>query len=132
VGGVDASAPADGGAGASNNPCFTKVIDNGRMLPGLSAQDFCDGYEKYCLYSPDGKMMSRCGPGQPVGPLYKDRADCEMKYMMASASARACRAGQMCRNGKDGLAAGAMTAKGMSLIINACSHATGYCAGACK
>ena len=40
--------------------------------------------------SPDGKLMSKCGPGQPVGPLYKDRMDCETKYMMASAGARAC------------------------------------------
>jgi hypothetical protein len=123
---------ADAGGPSADNPCFTKMIDNSRSLPGLSAKDFCDGYEKYCMYSPDGKLMSKCGPGQPVGPLYKDRMDCETKYMMASASARACRAGQMCRNGKDGTALGADTAKGMSLIINACSHATGYCAGACK
>jgi hypothetical protein len=130
---VDAAPPAADSAGPSaDNPCFTKMIDNSRSLPGLSAKDFCDGYEKYCMYTPDGKLMSKCGPGQPVGPLYKDRADCETKYMAASASARACRAGQMCRNGKDGVAAGADTAKGMSLIINACSHATGYCAGACK
>jgi hypothetical protein len=123
---------ADAGGPSADNPCFTKMIDNSRSLPGLSAKDFCDGYEKYCMYTPDLKLMSKCGPGQPVGPLYKDRMDCETKYMAASASARACRAGQMCRNGKDGVAAGADTAKGMSLIINACSHATGYCAGACK
>jgi hypothetical protein len=122
----DASGPS------ADNPCFTKMIDNSRSLPGLSAKDFCDGYEKYCMYTPDGKLMSKCGPGQPVGPLYKDRMDCETKYMMASPSARACRAGQMCRNGKDGTALGADTPKGMSLIVNACSHATGYCAGACK
>jgi hypothetical protein len=102
------------------------------MLSGLSAQDFCEGYEKYCKYTPDGSLMSKCGPGQPVGPLFKDRMDCETKYMAASAGARACRAGQMCRNGKDGLAMGADTMKGASLIVNACSHATGYCAGACK
>ena len=124
--------PADAGGPSADNPCFTKNIDNNRSLPGLSAKDFCDGYEKYCMYTPDLKLMSKCGPGQPVGPLYKDRMDCETKYMAASAGARACRAGQMCRNGKDGVAAGADTAKGMSLIVNACSHATGYCASACK
>ena len=107
-------------------------IGNDRMLSGLSAADFCEGYEKYCKYTPDGSLMSKCGPGQPVGPLFKDRMDCETKYMAASAGARACRAGQMCRNGKDGLAMGADTTKGASLIVNACSHATGYCAGACK
>jgi hypothetical protein len=126
------SPPADASGPSADNPCFTKMIDNSRSLPGLSAKDFCDGYEKYCMYTPDGKLMSKCGPGQPVGPLYKDRMDCETKYMAASASARACRAGQMCRNGKDGTALGADTPKGMSLIVNACSHATGYCAGACK
>jgi hypothetical protein len=114
-----------------NNPCFTANIGNDRMLSGLSATDFCDGYEKYCKYTPDGSLMSKCGTGQPVGPLYKSRMDCEMKYMAASASARACRAGQMCRNGKDGLALGD-TPKGLSLIVNACSHGTGYCAGTCK
>jgi hypothetical protein len=123
---------SDGGGPSADNPCFTKMIDNSRSLPGLSAKDFCDGYEKYCMYTPDGKLMSKCGPGQPVGPLYKDRMDCETKYMAASPSARACRAGQMCRNGKDGTALGADTPKGMSLIVNACSHATGYCAGTCK
>jgi len=123
---------ADASGPSADNPCFTKMIDNSRSLPGLSAKDFCDGYEKYCMYTPDGKLMSKCGPGQPVGPLYKDRMDCETKYMAASPSARACRAGQMCRNGKDGTALGADTPKGMSLIINACSHATGYCAGTCK
>jgi hypothetical protein len=123
---------ADASGPSADNPCFTKMIDNSRSLPGLSAKDFCDGYEKYCMYTPDGKLMSKCGPGQPVGPLYKDRMDCETKYLAASPSARACRAGQMCRNGKDGTAMGADTPKGMSLIVNACSHATGYCAGACK
>src|SRR6185295_2530762 len=96
----------DGGGPSADNPCFTKMIDNSRSLPGLSAKDFCDGYEKYCKYTPDGSLMSKCGPGQPVGPLYKDRMDCETKYMAASPSARACRAGQMCRNGKDGVALG--------------------------
>jgi hypothetical protein len=86
----------------------------------LSVKDFCDAYEKYCMYTPDGSMMSKCGPGQPVGPLYKDRMDCETKYGNASAGAKACRAGQMCVNAPAGL------------IVNACSHATGYCAGACK
>jgi hypothetical protein len=124
--------PADGGGPSADNPCFTKMIDNTRTLPGLSVKDFCDGYEKYCMYTPDGKLMSKCGPGQPVGPLYKDRMDCETKYMAASATAKACRAGQLCRNGKDGTAMGADTPKGMSLIVNACSHATGYCAGTCK
>jgi hypothetical protein len=133
-GGDDAGTPggADASTGNPNNPCFTTNISNNRSLPGLSAADFCDGYEKYCKYTPDGSLMSKCGPGQPVGPLYKDRMDCMTKYMAASAGARACRAGQMCRNGKDGLAMGADTAKGASLIVNACSHATGYCAGACK
>jgi hypothetical protein len=125
--------PSDGGGGGSaNNPCFTKAIGNDRMLAGLSPEDFCDGYEKYCMYTADGSLMSKCGPGQPVGPLYKDRADCVAKYTAASASAKACRAGQMCRNGKDGTAMGPTTAGGMRLIVNACSHATGYCAGACK
>jgi hypothetical protein len=120
---------SDGGAGGGNpnNPCFTKAIGNDRSLPGLSAADFCDGYEAYCEYTADGSKMSMCGTGQPVGPLYKDRADCEAKYMAASAGARACRAGQMCRNGKDGKAQNSA-----KLIVNACSHATGYCAGACK
>jgi hypothetical protein len=125
--------PSDGGGGGSaNNPCFTKAIGNDRMLAGLSPEDFCDGYEKYCMYTADGSLMSKCGPGQPVGPLYKDRADCVAKYTAASASAKACRAGQMCRNGKDGTAMGPTTAGGMRLIVNACSHATGYCAGTCK
>jgi hypothetical protein len=115
-----------------NNPCFTANIGGDRLLPGLSVADFCDGYEKYCKYTPDGSLMSKCGPGQPVGPLYLSRMDCEKRYLAASASARSCRAGQMCRNGKDGLALGADTAKGASLIVNACSHATGYCAGTCK
>ena len=136
--GGDAAAPmgtGDGGPSAGHtpnpkNPCFTEAIPN-RVLAGLSAADFCDGYEKFCLYTPDGMMMSKCAPGQPVGPLYKDRMDCETKYMAASAGARACRAGQMCRNGKDGQAM-AGTPKGASLIVNACSHATGYCAGTCK
>jgi hypothetical protein len=123
---------SDSGGGSANNPCFTKAIGGDRMLAGLSPEDFCDGYEKYCMYTPDGTLMSKCGPGQPVGPLYKDRADCLAKYTAASASAKACRAGQMCRNGKDGTAMGATTAGGMKLIVNACSHATGYCAGACK
>jgi hypothetical protein len=107
------------------------MIGNDRTLPGLSPEDFCDGYEKYCGYPPTGMTMSKCAPGQPVGPLYQNRMDCIMKYSMASAGARACRAGQMCRNGKDGLAMG-NSAKGMSLIVNACSHAAGYCAGTCK
>jgi hypothetical protein len=126
------TADASSGGGSANNPCFTKAIGNDRMLAGLSPEDFCDGYEKYCLYTPDGTMMSKCATGQPVGPLYKDRADCIAKYSAASPGAKACRAGQMCRNGKDGTAMGAMTMGGMKLIVNACSHATGYCAGACK
>jgi hypothetical protein len=102
------------------NPCYDPKSIKNRTLPGLSVKDFCDAYEKYCMYTPDGSLMSKCGPGQPVGPLYRDRADCETKYGMASASAKACRAGQMCVNAPAGL------------IVNACSHATGYCAGACK
>jgi hypothetical protein len=111
---------ADAGGGSSDNPCYNPKAIKNRTLPGLSVKDFCDAYEKYCMYTPDGSMMSKCGPGQPVGPLYRDRMDCETKYGMASAGAKACRAGQMCVNAPAGL------------IVNACSHATGYCAGACK
>jgi hypothetical protein len=111
---------SDSSPPSSDNPCYNPKAIKNRTLPGLSVKDFCDAYEKYCMYTPDGSLMSKCGPGQPVGPLYKDRMDCETKYGMASASAKACRAGQMCVNAPAGL------------IVNACSHATGYCAGACK
>ncbi|HXU80152.1 MAG TPA: hypothetical protein VN914_02060 [Polyangia bacterium] len=126
TGGDDAAAPADSGStageagGSSDNPCYHPEKIKNRTLPNLSVKDFCDAYEKYCMYTPDGSMMSKCGPGQPVGPLYRDRMDCETRYGAASASAKACRAGQMCVNAPAGL------------IVNACSHATGYCAGACK
>jgi hypothetical protein len=114
------SASDSGGGGSSDNPCYNPKAIKNRTLPNLSVKDFCDAYEKYCMYTPDGSMMSKCGPGQPVGPLYRDRMDCETKYGAASPSAKACRAGQMCVNAPAGL------------IVNACSHATGYCAGACK
>jgi hypothetical protein len=108
---------SSGGPPDPNNPCYNPKAIKNRTLPGLSVKDFCDAYEKYCMY-PAG-AMSKCGPGQPVGPLYTDRADCEAKYTAASASAKACRAGQLCVNAPAGL------------MVNACSHGAGYCAGAC-
>jgi hypothetical protein len=107
----------DDGGPANKNPCPAKVTNY--TLNGLSVSDFCDAYEKYCKYTPDGSMKSKCGPGQKIGPLFLSRADCEMQYMSASAGGKACRAGQLCQNAPRGL------------TVNACSHATGYCAPAC-
>jgi hypothetical protein len=116
--GTGGSAGKDGGPANPDSPCYGKI--NNYTLPGLPVQDFCDAYEKYCLYTPDGSMMSKCGPGQKTGPLFRDRADCEMQYMKASAAGKACRAGQLCNNGPI-----------PGRMVNACSHATGYCAAAC-
>lgn len=118
AGGEDAGGTGAGDAGSSAaNPCPAKVTNY--TLNNFPVADFCNAYEKYCQYTPDGSLMSKCGPGQKVGPLFKDRADCEMQYMMASAAGKACRAGQLCQNAPRGL------------IVNACSHATGYCAPTC-
>jgi hypothetical protein len=116
--------PVDGGgsmtpdaseAGSAKNTCPAKVT--GYRLTGFSVQDFCDAYEKYCKYDPPGTMTAYCT--KIVGPLFRDRTDCETQYNMASDLGKACRAGQLCQNAPRGL------------IVNACSHASGYCDPAC-
>jgi hypothetical protein len=97
------------------NTCPAKVT--GYRLTGFSVQDFCDAYEHFCKYDPPGTMTAHCT--KDVGPLFRDRADCEMQYTMASDLGKACRAGQLCQNAPRGL------------LVNACSHASGYCDPAC-
>ena len=110
----DASSDAKGDA-SGKNTCPSKVTNY--RLPGFSVQDFCDAYEFFCKYDPPGAMSAYCT--KTVGPLFHDRADCEMQYTKASDLGKACRAGQLCQNAPRGL------------IVNACSHAAGYCDPAC-
>jgi hypothetical protein len=114
-----ADAGADGGRNPNPNPnpCPPAATIKNYSLPGLSVSDFCDAYEKYCMYDPAGTSHAYCTA--PVGPYFRDRADCEAQYMKASPTGQACRAGQLCHNAPAGL------------IVNACSHASGYCDPRC-
>ena len=65
-------------------------------------------------------MPGRMGTGTALPPgegswFYKDRADCIMRYDMATMAAKGCRAGQLCKNKAGG-----------------CTHATGHFDGPCK
>jgi hypothetical protein len=120
VGSSGASSGDDAGGHIPNpNPCPAPGTIKNYTLPGLSVSDFCDAYEKYCKYV--AGSMAKCGPGQKVGPLLMNRADCEMQYTNASMAGKACRAGQLCHNAQTpGIA-----------LTNPCSHASGYCDPTC-
>ncbi|HEY0712369.1 MAG TPA: hypothetical protein VGF45_06830 [Polyangia bacterium] len=58
-------------------------VGPGDGLPGVSAADFCTGFEMVCQF-------------QPGGLFYRSRADCLSKYGGISASMQACRAERLC------------------------------------
>jgi hypothetical protein len=112
AGAKDAS-PASGDGGHKIDPKSPILACNGGYnLQGVTADDFCSFYEMYCMYDPTGMAKNPSGTALPPGTgswFYKDRADCIMRYNMASMPAKGCRAGQLCRNKMGG-----------------CTHATGH------
>ena len=110
---ADSSAPAGDGGGYKLDPKSPIVACNGGYnLQGVTPDDFCSYYEMYCMYDPTGMAKNPSGTALPPGTgswFYKDRADCIMRYSMASTAAKGCRAGQLCKNKAGG-----------------CTHATGH------
>ena len=115
---ADAAAPADSSPPSSDgghkiDPKSPILACNGGYnLQGVTADDFCSFYEMYCMYDPTGMAKNPSGTALPPGTgswFYKDRADCIMRYDMASTAAKGCRAGQLCKNKAGG-----------------CTHATGH------
>ena len=110
--GADASSSTSDGGHKIDPKSPILACNGGYNLQGVTADDFCSFYEMYCMYDPTGMAKNPSGTALPPGTgswFYKDRADCIMRYDMASMAAKGCRAGQLCRNKAGG-----------------CTHATGH------
>jgi hypothetical protein len=122
---ADAGAKSDGGgAGGSSGGSHEVTPDNALVkckttakyrLPGASATDFCNFYEKYCPYAPTQPPRMISPPTPATSAYFQDYNDCIMRYTMAPPESQSCRAGQLCG-----------TNYMQKPIGQGCTHATGH------
>jgi hypothetical protein len=123
---ADAGAKADGGGSSGNHEvtpdnALVKCKTTAKYrLPGASATDFCNFYEKYCPYAPTQPPRMISPPTPATSAYFQDYNDCIMRYTMAPPESQSCRAGQLCG-----------TNYMQKPIGQGCTHATGHFDGPC-
>jgi hypothetical protein len=132
TGGSGGATPADAGAKADSggsSGSHDVTADNALVkckttakyrLPGASAEDFCNFYEKYCPYAPTQPPRMITPPTPATSAYFQDYNDCIMRYTMAPPESQSCRAGQLCG-----------TNYMQKPIGQGCTHATGHFDGPC-
>jgi hypothetical protein len=102
----DASSTMKGDSGGGGKPT---TACTGTLTP----ENFCDYYEKYCMYNADPKAPSPTGKGLPPAGqepwYYQSREDCITRYTAASMAAKTCRSNALCQH-----------------MAGGCTHSTGH------